>query len=75
LKSPHYRAYLERQGRLAVQLGFFDSGRYIGQMPATFQIERLRLRLAQLLERHGLTRLEAILFNTHGEAIGRGGIR
>jgi len=73
LKSPHYYAYLERQGRLAVQFGFSDSGRFIGQMAATFRIERLRLRLAQLLERHGLSKLEAILFNTHGESIGRGG--
>ena len=73
LKSPHYRAYLERQGRIAVQFGFSDSGRFIGQMAATFRIERLRLRLAQLLERHGLIKLEAILFNTHGESIGRGG--
>jgi len=73
LKSPHYRAYLERQGRLAVQFGFSDSGRFIGQMAATFRIERLRIRLAQLLERHGLGKLEAILFNTHGESIGRGG--
>jgi phosphoenolpyruvate carboxylase len=73
LKSPHYRAYPERQGRLAAQFGFSDSGRFIGQMPATFRIERLRLRLAQLLERHGLSKLESILFNTHGESIGRGG--
>jgi len=73
LKSPHYRAYLERQGRLCVQFGFSDSGRFIGQMAATFRIERLRLRIAQLLERHGLGKLEAILFNTHGESIGRGG--
>jgi phosphoenolpyruvate carboxylase len=73
LKSPHYRSYLERQGRLAVQFGFSDSGRFIGQMPATFRIERLRLRLAQLLERQGLGKVEAILFNTHGESIGRGG--
>ncbi len=73
LKSPHYRAYLNRQGRLAVQFGFSDSGRFIGQMAATFRIERLRLRIAQLLERHGLSKLEVILFNTHGESIGRGG--
>jgi phosphoenolpyruvate carboxylase len=73
LKSPHYRAYLERQGRIAVQFGFSDSGRFIGQMAATFRIEGLRLRLAKLLERHGLGKLEAILFNTHGESIGRGG--
>ena len=73
LKSPHYRSYLEKQGRLAVQFGFSDSGRFIGQMAATFRIERLRLRLAQLLERQGLGHLEVILFNTHGESIGRGG--
>ena len=73
LKSPHYRAYLNRQGRLAVQFGYSDSGRFIGQMAATFRIERLRLRIAQLLERHGLSKLEVILFNTHGESIGRGG--
>jgi phosphoenolpyruvate carboxylase len=73
LKSPHYRAYLERQGRIAVQFGFSDSGRFIGQMAATFRIEGLRLRIAKLLERYGLGNLEAILFNTHGESIGRGG--
>ena len=73
LKSPHYRAYLERHGRMAVQFGYSDSGRFVGQMAATYRIERLRLRIAQLLERHGLSKLEAILFNTHGESIGRGG--
>ncbi len=73
LKSPHYRAYLERQRRIAVQFGFSDSGRFIGQMAATFRIEGLRLRIAKLLEHHGLGKLEAILFNTHGESIGRGG--
>lgn len=73
LKSPHYRAYLRAHGRLAVQFGFSDSGRYIGQMAATFRIERLRLRLAEMLEREGLAGLEIVLFNTHGESIGRGG--
>jgi phosphoenolpyruvate carboxylase len=73
LKSPHYRAYLRAHGRLAVQFGFSDSGRYIGQMAATFRIERLRLRLAEMLEREGLAELEIVLFNTHGESIGRGG--
>ncbi len=73
LKSPHYRAYLERLGRIAVQFGFSDSGRFIGQMAATFRIEGLRLRIAKMLEHHGLGKLEAVLFNTHGESIGRGG--
>ncbi|MCW5695704.1 MAG: phosphoenolpyruvate carboxylase [Bauldia sp.] len=72
LKNPHYRAYVEGLGRIAVQVGFSDSGRYLGQMAATFLIERLQLRLAQVLKRHGLTDIQLILFNTHGESIGRG---
>ena len=73
LKSPHYRAYLERQGRIAVQFGFSDSGRFIGQMAATFRIEGLRLRHREAARAPGLGKLEAVLFNTHGESIGRGG--
>jgi phosphoenolpyruvate carboxylase len=73
LKSPHYRDYLNGLGRIAVQFGYSDSGRFVGQMAATFHIERLRLRIAQLLERYGLQPLQVILFNTHGESIGRGG--
>jgi phosphoenolpyruvate carboxylase len=73
LRSPAYVAYLRRRGRLAVQLGYSDSGRFIGQMAATFRIERLKLRLAELMERNGLADLELVLFDTHGESIGRGG--
>ncbi|WP_189047921.1 phosphoenolpyruvate carboxylase [Aliidongia dinghuensis] len=73
LRSPHYKAYLKRTGRLTVQFGFSDSGRYLGQMAATFMIERLRLRLATLLARHELGDVQIVLFNTHGESIGRGG--
>jgi len=73
LRSPHYKAYLKRTGRLTVQFGFSDSGRYLGQMAATFMIERLRLRLAALLARHELADVQIVLFNTHGESIGRGG--
>lgn len=73
LRSPHYRQHLGAQKRLAIEFGFSDSGRFIGQMAATFRIERLRLRLAELIEAQGLTGLEAVLFDTHGESIGRGG--
>jgi phosphoenolpyruvate carboxylase len=73
LKSPHFRAYLKKQGKLCIEFGFSDSGRFIGQMAATFRIERLRLRLAELMEREGLADLEIVLFNTHGESMGRGG--
>jgi phosphoenolpyruvate carboxylase len=73
LKSLHFRNYLKRQGKLCIEFGFSDSGRFIGQMAATFRIERLRLRLAELMQREGLNDLELVLFNTHGESIGRGG--
>jgi phosphoenolpyruvate carboxylase len=73
LRSRHYRDYLKRQGKVAIQFGYSDSGRFIGQMAATFRIEHLRLRIAGLLQSQGLGGLEVILFNTHGESIGRGG--
>ena len=73
LRSRHFRDYLKRQGRLAIEFGFSDSGRFIGQLAATFRIERLRFRLAELLAAHGLGGLEVIFFNTHGESLGRGG--
>ncbi|MFH5925684.1 phosphoenolpyruvate carboxylase [Roseomonas xinghualingensis] len=73
LRSPHWRAYLRGIGRLCLQFGYSDSGRYIGQPAASHLIERLKLRVADLLARHGLDGLEVVLFDTHGEGLGRGG--
>ncbi len=73
LRSRHFRDYLVRQGRLAIEFGFSDSGRFIGQLAATFRIERLRFRLAEMMREQGLTGLEIVFFNTHGESLGRGG--
>ena len=73
LRSPHFRAHLQRVGRLCLQFGYSDSGRYIGQVAATHLIERLKLRVAELLLRYGLQGLEVVLFDTHGEGLGRGG--
>jgi phosphoenolpyruvate carboxylase len=72
LRSPHYRAYLQATGKLALQFGYSDSGRYVGQLAASYLIERLRLKIADMLERHGVSGVEVILFDTHGESIGRG---
>jgi phosphoenolpyruvate carboxylase len=72
LRSPIYRAYLKRLGRMALQFGYSDSGRYVGQLAASYLIERLRLKVAELMVRHGLTGVELVLFDTHGESIGRG---
>ncbi len=73
LRSPHYRAYLKQTGRLAIEFGYSDSGRYVGQLAATFLIERVRVKLADLMKKYGLADdVELILFDTHGESIGRG---
>jgi len=72
LRSPHYRAYLQATGRLAIQFGYSDSGRYVGPLAATYLIERLRLKLVDALTHHKLTGVEVILFDTHGESVGRG---
>jgi phosphoenolpyruvate carboxylase len=73
LRSPHWRAHLRKVGRMCLQFGYSDSGRYIGQVPASHLIERLKLRVADLLAQHGLADLEVVLFETHGEGLGRGG--
>lgn len=72
LAVPAYRDYLRSRGRLCIETGFSDAGRYLGQIAASFAIERLRLGLAELLTRHGLADLELVIFDTHGESIGRG---
>lgn len=73
LRSPHYRAYLKETGKLAIEFGYSDSGRYVGQLAATFLIERLRVKLSELMQKYGLAdHVELILFDTHGESIGRG---
>ena len=73
LRSPHWCAYLRATGRMCLQFGYSDSGRYLGQLAASYLIERLRLKVAELLVKHGLTDVEVVLFDTHGESIGRGG--
>jgi len=72
LRSPHYRAYVRDIGRVCLQFGYSDSGRYLGQLPGSYLVERLKLRLVEALGRHGLGDVEVVLFDTHGESIGRG---
>ena len=72
LRNPHWRDYLKRIGRLTVQFGYSDSGRYVGQLAATFWIERLRLRMTEMFRQNGLDGVELAIFDTHGESIGRG---
>lgn len=72
LRSPTWRAYVQHTGRISFQFGYSDSGRYVGQLAATYLIERLRLRIHDLLVRWNLKNVTVIFFDTHGESIGRG---
>ncbi|WP_366657658.1 phosphoenolpyruvate carboxylase [Fodinicurvata sp. EGI_FJ10296] len=73
LDNPHYLAYVKQRGRICIQTGYSDAGRYLGQTPAAASIERLRLRLVTVMARRGLHDIQLLIFDTHGESIGRGG--
>jgi len=72
LEEESYRSYAKARGRIAIQTGFSDAGRFVGQIPASLAIERLQGRLAQAIAANGLTDCAALIFNTHGESMGRG---
>lgn len=72
LQEEAYRAYARLRGRVSVQTGYSDAGRFVGQIPAALAIERLQGRLAEAMVANGLTDVAALVFNTHGESMGRG---
>ncbi|MCW1401772.1 phosphoenolpyruvate carboxylase [Novosphingobium sp. MW5] len=72
MSEPHYQAYARIRGRVSIQTGFSDAGRFVGQIPAALAIERLQGRLSEAMAANGLTDVAALIFNTHGESMGRG---
>ncbi|MCB2057222.1 MAG: phosphoenolpyruvate carboxylase [Novosphingobium sp.] len=72
LAEPHYQDYARARGRVSIQTGFSDAGRFVGQIPAALAIERLQGRLCEAMRANGLTDVAALIFNTHGESMGRG---
>jgi phosphoenolpyruvate carboxylase len=72
LAEDAYRAYARSRGRVSVQTGFSDAGRFVGQIPAALAIERLQGRLSEAMAANGLSDVAALIFNTHGESMGRG---
>ncbi|HEY9163732.1 MAG TPA: phosphoenolpyruvate carboxylase, partial [Magnetovibrio sp.] len=72
LKNPSYVKYVKTRGRLCIQTGFSDAGRYIGQVPASLAIERIRVKLAKRMVNSGITGVDILIFDTHGESMGRG---
>ena len=60
-----YRDYVTKRGRLAIQTGFSDAGRFVGQIAATLAIERLHNGIADLVAKSGIEqRRDADLFDT-----------
>ena len=73
LDEPEFVAYAKTRGRIAIQLGFSDSGRFMGQIAADMAIERIHVLLAREMAKRNIKGVEALMFNTHGESMGRGG--
>lgn len=72
LNERDYQNYARIRGRVSIQTGFSDAGRFVGQIPASLAIERLQGRLAKAMAQYGLSDIAALIFNTHGESMGRG---
>ncbi|WP_095011733.1 phosphoenolpyruvate carboxylase [Tsuneonella mangrovi] len=72
LREEAYADYARSRGRVCIQTGFSDAGRFVGQIPASLAIERLQGRLANAMEANGLADVAALIFDTHGESMGRG---
>ena len=71
LEEPEYMKYLNRRGYLSVQLGFSDAGRFIGQVSADMAIERIHNLISRAVAKADAG-LSLLIFNTHGESMGRG---
>ena len=72
LATEEYRDYVKKRGRLAVQTGYSDAGRFIGQIAAGLAHERLHHGLADVIQKANIPGVETLIFSTHGESMGRG---
>ena len=66
------QSYIRGRGRIAIQLGFSDAGRFMGQLAANLAIERLQIKIIDLTASMFGKEIELLIFNTHGESLGRG---
>ena len=73
LKNKHYRSYVLKRKKITVQTGYSDAGRYLGQTAAVLSIENLQRKIASTLVDNNISGVKLLIFNTHGESIGRGG--
>ncbi|MGH1420242.1 MAG: phosphoenolpyruvate carboxylase [Hyphomonas sp.] len=71
LEEKEFVSYIRQRGYLSVQLGFSDAGRFIGQVAADMAIERIHNLIARAIYKKG-EKVDLLIFNTHGESMGRG---
>ncbi|MEC9251305.1 MAG: phosphoenolpyruvate carboxylase [Pseudomonadota bacterium] len=71
IRTSSFADHVRTRGQLSVQFGFSDAGRFIGQLAASMAIERIQNLISQSLARE-LPGIALLIFNTHGESIGRG---
>ncbi len=71
LEEEEFLRYLRSRGHLSIQLGFSDAGRFIGQVAANMAIERIHNLISRSLANKD-NALGLLIFNTHGESMGRG---
>ena len=71
LDEPAFVEYVKTRGYLSIQLGFSDSGRFIGQIAGNMAIERIHNLIGRALGEK-LPGVGLLFFNTHGESMGRG---
>lgn len=71
LEEDAFCGYVRARGYLSIQLGFSDSGRFIGQVAGNMAIERIHNLIGRALARK-LPGMGLLFFNTHGESMGRG---
>ena len=72
LAEEAYRDYVAGRGRLAIQTGYSDAGRFIGQIAGGLAHERLQHGIAETVHKAGLKGVETVIFSTFGESMGRG---
>ncbi|WP_084396691.1 phosphoenolpyruvate carboxylase [Henriciella aquimarina] len=71
LEEPAFLDYVKTRGYLSIQLGFSDSGRFIGQVAGNMAIERIHNLIGRAVGEK-LPGIGLLFFNTHGESMGRG---
>lgn len=73
LEEGEFVDYVRTRRRLSIQCGYSDSGRFMGQIAADLAIERLHILISRALAARDIRDVEVVIFNTHGESMGRGG--